>query len=764
MRLLKEGTQHSRRRDNPGLRSEAWGTRIHHPENAANRSCILSRYWLHPEGIPLLILVVAILLFAGSTLAQNSPPPPAMLGFRDAPAQLKLDQEFMEIPSATLAGQELKTLTAAPHIAGSKEDYATAKYVAKKFRDAGLETKIIPYRVMMNLPRKIQVIAYGADGKQIMAGPTPEQVDDDPYQDDQRIVTAFNAYSPSGDVTAEAVYANYGRPEDFAALAAQHISVRGKIVVVRYGENFRGVKVYLAAQRGAVGVIIYSDPADDGYFRGDIYPDGPYRPASGVQRGSVQYLFKYPGDPTTPGYASTPDLPAGKRIPLQDAADEPTIPSTPLSYQDAAPILKALGGSESPRAWQGALPFTYHIGPGPVKVHMLLRQDYGLRTVWDVIGKIPGTEYPNDWVITGNHRDAWVFGAVDPNSGTAAMLEAVHGMGALLQQGWKPRRTMIFASWDGEEQGLLGSTEWAEQHAAQMAHAVAYFNIDVGVSGPNFEAAADDSLKPFVAKITKLVHSPIEDGSVYEVWQQHQQQTAAERRNPPKEGDDRQKSSMVEGVHMGDLGSGSDYTPFMQHLGVPSTDIGSTGPYGVYHSAFDNYAWFTKFADPTFVLLQQQARVLGLEALTMADADLPPYDYAVYGDAVIDSLQRAKNKASKAGMQSLNFTPAMAAAERFRDAGARALVDEQNPSGALRQQNEILRKAEEDLLSRRGLPNRPWYRHVIYAPGEYTGYSAVVIPGVNEGIDARDVTRAANQLIVLTNALNRAAVTLNEMP
>jgi N-acetylated-alpha-linked acidic dipeptidase len=686
-----------------------------------------------------------------------------MLGFRDSAAQLKLNKAFLEVPDAKLAGEELKTLTAVPHLTGSKGDYATAQYVAKKFREAGLETTIVPYRVMLNLPKQIQVTAYDANGKQLMAGPTPEHVSDDPYQDNKDIVTAYNSYSPSGDVTAEAVYANYGRPEDFAALEARHISVRGKIVIVRYGDNFRGVKVYIAQQHGAAGVIMYSDPADDGYFRGDAYPKGPYRPPSGVQRGSVQYLMKYAGDPTTPGFASTPNLPADKRVPLQRASSVPTIPSTPLSYQDAAPIVKALAGQDTPRSWQGALPFTYHTGPGPVKVHMKLQQDYVLRTIWDVIGKIPGTEYPDDWVIVGNHRDAWVYGAVDPSSGTAAMLEAAHGVGALLKQGWKPKRTLIFASWDGEEQGLLGSTEWGEQNAAQLAHAVAYFNIDVGVAGPNFNAGAVPSLQSFVANITKFVPSP-KGGTVYDAWLKNQRQAAAEHSGNECPCDGSHPSSLVEGLKMSEIGGGSDYAVFLQHLGVPSNYISSGGPYGVYHSTFDDYTWFTKFADPTFVYLQETARVLGLEAITMADADLVPYDYAVYGNAVVDYLQSAQKSAAKAGMQGLDFKSALTAAGRFRKAGARALIAEQNPSGALSEQNKILRQAEEDLLSQEGLPNRPWYKHTIYAPGEYTGYGAVMIPGVNEAIDAKDAALAATQLIVLTNALNRAATTLNKMP
>ncbi len=308
----------------------------------------------------MLIRTGAFLLLCGCISAQSIPAAaPAtsatMPGFRDYATQLKLDQAFLKVPDAGLAGQELKVLTAAPHLTGSKEDYATAQYVAEKFRDAGLETKIIPYRVMLNFPKTIQVTAYDANGKPLMSGPTPEHVSDDPYQNDKRIVTAYNSYSPSGEVTAEAVYANYGRPEDFDALADRHISVRGKIVIVRYGQNYRGVKVYLAQQHGAAGVIMYSDPAEDGYSRGDAYPKGPYRPASAVQRGSVQYLLKYPGDPTTPGVASTPDLAASKRVPLKDATNVPTIPSTPLSYQDAAPILKALGGQDTPRSLAGRI-------------------------------------------------------------------------------------------------------------------------------------------------------------------------------------------------------------------------------------------------------------------------------------------------------------------------------------------------------------------------------------------------------------------------
>ena len=683
--------------------------------------------------------------------------PQSLFGYRDFSAQARIDQQFLAVPNAKLAGEELKTLTAAPHIAASKEDHDTALYVASKFKAAGLETEIVPYKVWLNLPRKISVTATDSAGKPLMTGPTREHVEGDPFDKDPRVVTAFNGSSPSGDVTAEVVYANYGRPEDFKKLDDLGISVKGKIVIVRYGQNFRGVKVYIAQQRGAAGVIIYSDPADDGYYRGDMYPNGPWRPETGVQRGAVQYLFQYSGDASTPGIAARPDLPDSQRINPATAPNMPQIPSTPLSYHDAAPILKALAGPSVPQGWQGALPFTYHVGPGGVKVHMVLQQDYAYRTIWDVIGKVKGTEWPDEWVIAGNHRDAWVYGAVDPNSGTAAMLEAVHGIGQLLKSGWKPRRTLIFASWDAEEEGLIGSTEWAEDNAAALRHAVAYFNTDVGVAGPNFDASAVPSLKQFIREIAKEVPSP-HGGSVYDQWKKSEAEESSRRRLMNEHAS--HPAAPESDVHVGDLGSGSDYTPFIQHLGVPSTDIGSAGPYGVYHSVFDNYNWFIKNADPTFVFEQQQARIFGLEALHMADADVLPYDYVTYGKEITEYLNAAKKKADDEKVSGLDFSPALSAAQRFTAAAEAVYKKQQSIPSDLPQFNTQLRQVESDLLSSAGLPNRPWFKHTIYAPGEYTGYAAVVIPGVNEAIDAKDSARASAQLTVLTDAINRAAGTL----
>ncbi len=693
---------------------------------------------------------------------ESSAPATPMFGFRDASAENAAETRFLAVPDPRLAEEHLRTLTQAPHMAGTPEDKATADYVAQKFRDAGLETEIVEYKVWINYPVEISVDITAPAGVE-MHGPTREHVEGDPYDGDPRVVMPFNGMSPSGDAEADVVYANYGTPEDFEKLEKLKVDVRGKIVLVRYGQNFRGVKEFIAQEHGAAGVIIYSDPFDDGWRRGDKYPDGPWRPDTGVQRGSVGYMFEFPGDPTTPGIASLPSLPDSKRIAPQQSAQMPKIPVTPLSYHDALPILQHLDGPDSPREWQGSLPFTYHVGPGPARVKMHLKQDYQFRTLWDVIGHVRGNDMPDEWVVAGNHRDAWVYGAVDPNSGTAAMLESVHGIGELLKSGWKPKRTIVFCSWDGEEEGLMGSTEWAEQHEPELVNAPAYFNMDVAVSGPKFGASAVPSLKQFLRDIAKAVPSA-KGGTVYDAWHKADQPGAASTQSPTEAiGDSRRTpaASTNSDVLVGDLGSGSDYSAFQQHLGVPSTDVTSSGPYGVYHSVFDNFAWFKKFGDPDFVYEQQMARVFGLEALRMADADVLPYDYEEYGKEISAYLEAAgKRSESKFGKHALDFGAVNAAAKHFQEAGAKILSKQKNPPRDPARLNQALRSAERALLVPEGLPHRPWFRHSIYAPGEYTGYAAVVIPGVNEAIDKGDADRARRQLGVLAAALDRAAKTL----
>ena len=688
---------------------------------------------------------------------------PAIFGFRDSTTEYELEQRFLAVPDPKLAQEHLKILTQAPHIAGSPEDKATADYVAEKFRAAGFATEEVEYRVWMNYPSEISVDVTAPNSVH-MHGPTPEHVNGDAYADDPRVVIPYSGMSPSGDAEAEVVYVNYGSPEDFDKLKQLKVDVKGKIVLVRYGENFRGVKALLAQQHGAAGLIIYSDPADDGWRRGDKYPKGPWRPDTGVQRGSIGYMFEFPGDPTTPGVASVPSLPDEKRIPPNRSAQLPTIPTTPLSYGDVWPILEHLSGPVSPHDWQGALPFTYHVGPGPVRVRLHLKQDYQFRTIWDVIGRLSGTEFPDEWVVAGNHRDAWVYGAVDPNSGTAAMLESVHGLGELLKSGWKPKRTIILGSWDAEEEGLIGSTEWGEQHDSELAGAAAYFNMDVAVSGPKFGASSVPSLKRFLREITKTIPSP-KGGKVYEEWEAENRSTGSSSQEAADAISDTRRvpaAQMKSGVLVGDLGSGSDYTVFLQHVGVPSTDISSTGSYGVYHSAFDDFAWFKTFADPDFLYEQQMARIFGLEIIRMADADVLPFDYEEYGHEVASYLALAKKKSDlQLGPHAVTFSEATRAANRFAQAGARILQHELHPPAEPLTLNKTLSHAERALLLPDGLPDRPWFRHSIYAPGRYTGYAAVVIPGVNEAIDRHDLDLTRQQLAILTAALNCAAKVLS---
>jgi len=689
-------------------------------------------------------LCAALLAASGSGGA--TPPPLA-----EPHTQAEIEKLFLSVPDPKIAEEDLRVLTSAPHIAGSPEDKKTAEFVAQKFREAGLQTEIVEYKVWMNYPAEISMDVVAPPGVK-MHGPRPERVSSDPYQDDPRIVVPYCGMSPSGDVEAEVIYANYGRLEDFKRLQQMNIDVRGKIVMVRYGTNYRGVKAYLAQQFGAAGLLIYSDPLEDGYFKGEPYPKGPWRPATGVQRGSIAYTFNLPGDPTTPGIVSVPGLPLSQRTPPQ-RADMPKVPTTPLSWADAEPILKHMAGLESPRDWQGALPFTYHLGPGPVRVRMHLKQDYAYRAIWDVIGRVPGSVYPDEWVLAGNHHDAWVYGAVDPGSGTVAMLEAVRGLGRMLKAGWRPKRTIIFGSWDAEEHGLMGSTEWAEQHAAELDRAVAYVNMDSAVSGANFGASAVPSLKQFLRDVAKAVPSP-KGGTLYQAWR-----VAGEIPSQPDVPDSGRMPvvQLNNDAPVGDLGSGSDYTPFLQHLGIPSTDMASSGSYGVYHSAFDDFTWFKRFADPDFAYEQEMARVFGLAVVRLADSDVLPYDDENYGKEIAAYLRTAQDRAEKMFGKPPSFAAALEAAERFARAGAAISRVQPKDAAEVAAVNRALREAERALLLPNGLPGRPWFRHAIYAPGRYTGYAAAVIPGVNEAIDAGDLQATEQQLAALTAALNHAA-------
>jgi len=680
-----------------------------------------------------------------------------------AARQVEIEKAFRAVPTPERARLDLWTLTSAPHVAGTPEDYKTAQFVLEQFRAAGLDAEIVEYRVLLPMPREVKVDLVEPFKRQ---GPTPEGGQaQDKDSNGTRVVPAFNAYSPSGDVTARVVYANYGMPEDYDRLNELGIDVTGNIVLVRYGKCFRGVKAYVAQQNHAAGVLIYSDPADDGYRQGDVYPRGPWRPATAVQRGSILYLTEYAGDPLTPDVAATK---GAKRLALKDAPTLPRIPTTPISYEDASPILENLGGPVAPRTWQGALPFTYHVGPGASKVHLKLDVDFQTRAIWDVTARIPGTSEPDAWVVLGNHRDAWTYGAVDPNSGTAPLLAVGRGLGQLVKQGWKPQRTIILASWDAEEFGLIGSTEWVEEHAETLSrHAVAYLNMDSGVSGTHFGASAVPSLSRLIREVTHDVTDPATGRPLFAVWSQEAQSVRREGGIPYVVLNTPPVAQSGE-ARVGDLGSGSDYTPFLQHLGVPSLDISFGGPYGVYHSTYDNFNWMQNFGDPSFRYSVAAAQVYGLLALRLANADILPFDYDDYGKALQTYLSDLEEESKKTdGAGKLQFDEAKSSASQFA-ATAQKLAQKLSvvsamgteKSGPLAAVNQALMQVERSFLLPDGLPGRAWFRHAFYAPGVYTGYSAVVLPGVREAAARKDWAAANQQLRQVQVVIDRGTATL----
>src|SRR5687767_3283666 len=492
-------------------------------------------------------------------------------------------------------------------------------------RSYGIPSELNEYEVLLPYPRHPGIVELITSQGRERLTLQEAVIAADPSSSDPRIIPPFNGYSPSGDVTAPLVYVNYGLPPDYEALKKIGVDVKGKIAIARYGNSFRGVKAKVAEDQGAIGLIIYSDPADDGYSQGDVYPKGPWRPVSSAQRGSVQYLFKAPGDPLTPGKPSVPGVP---RLKMEEATNLTRIPVQPISYGDAKRLLEPLGGPVRPRGFQGGLPFPYHVGgTDSVRVHLKTEMDYQVRKIWNVISRIDGNEEKDRWVIMGNHRDAWTFGAVDPNSGSTAMLEAGRGFGELLKSGWKPRRTILMCSWDGEEYGLLGSTEWAEHHAGELKEkAVAYINMDSAVSGPNFGASSVPSLWRLVRGATRDIKHP-NGKSVYQEWQDRAREESSE---PDITSATAGTDTPIAEARIGALGSGSDYTPFLQHLGITSIDMGFGGDYGVYHSAYDSFYWMATHGDPGFKYHVLAAQLWGTVTLRLANAPGLPFNYRDY--------------------------------------------------------------------------------------------------------------------------------------
>src|SRR6059058_4111008 len=662
----------------------------------------------------------------------------------------RFEEQFRSVPAGASAREHLRRLTAEPHIAGTKEDYATAVYVRDQMRSFVLQAELKEYQVWLNYPKTDPIVELIAPRRERLS--VREAIlKEDPTSSNRKITPLFNGYAPTGDVTAPLVYANYGLPPDYEVLEKAGVDVKGKIVIVRYGNSFRGVKAKVAQDHGAVGCIIYSDPADDGYAQGDIYPKGPWRPVASGQRGSVQFLFQYPGDPLTPG---KPAIPGTPRISLQEAyADIPRIPVQPLAYDEARKLIEPLKGPVRPKGFQGAFPFPYHVGgTNDVRVHLKTDMDYASRTLWDVEARINGTTEKDRWVVMGNHRDAWVFGAVDPNSGTATMLETARAFGQLLKQGWQPRRTIILCSWDGEEYGLIGSTGWAEENAAELQlKAVAYLNVDVAVNGPTYGVSAVPSLWKLIRAATREVKDPKTGKSVYQQWQDR----AREQRG---------ELDVESEARIGPLGSGSDYTPFLQHLGVASTDMGFGGDYGVYHSAYDSFYWMSHFGDPDFRYHVAAAQLWGTMAMRLADAPALGFNYTDYANQIREYFDESTRLAKHRHLESAideksindavkNFSEEAMRLEKERQKLVAGADKSSSSAAKLRRLNDALMGAERAFIDERGLRGRPWYKHEIYAPGIFTGYASQPLTDFRQAIDDRNTTNAKEGLDRIISAI-----------
>ncbi len=673
-------------------------------------------------------------------------------------AEIAREREMKAAPSAKLNEADFDVMTAEPHHTGSPYQIKLADYVADAFKGLGIDSTKYEYSVLLPWPgrRRIDVVAPDMFKLQI----EEEKIRGDQWADKPGILPAYNAYSPSGDVTGEIVYVNFGIPADYETLAKLGIDVKGKIVLARYGGSWRGIKPKVAAEHGAIACIIYSDPHEDGYFQGDVYPDGPFRGWGMIQRGSVMDMPRYPGDPSTPGRPSKPGI---ERLAMDKIETFAPIPVQPMSYRDGIELLKRLKGPVAPEAWRGSLPITYRIGPGPAKVHMSLQMDYGQRRLINVVGRITGSVAPDEWIIMGSHRDAWVYGASDSVSGHVSMMAVARAMSRMVSSGWRPRRSVLFISWDGEEQGLLGSTEWVEDLAIELhAKAAVYVNRDAGAGGVNFSGSAVHSLTPFLHELAQSILPEGAAKTLYESWLERLREQSPARDGQP----------IVTAPPVGALGSGSDYTAFLDHIGVASLDMGlnGRGGDGSYHSTYDNPTWFKKYIDPQFKYSVLASQVTGVALLRLADAEVLPFDYEAYGGQILDYVREIEQQAQKApaaGAKTVDFEGLSAAAQAFANAGAElrmrgeAMLDSGQPSpAALADINRRLMMAERDLIEPAGLPDRPWYRHVIYAPGLYTGYGVKTIPGVREAVDAGNYTRAGEQAQIVIRALQRATRTL----
>jgi N-acetylated-alpha-linked acidic dipeptidase len=705
-------------------------------------------------------LVSLAVLFAVAPAQAQAPDP--IRGFpRDLlSAQQAREEAARAVPSRDTLRALVRMLSAVPHEAGTERSHHVAQLLLARFRALGLDARIERFEALMPRPvsRTLELVAPERFAASLREPTVPQ----DPITGQPDQLPTFNAYSADGDVTAELVYVNYGRPEDYRVLDSLGIGVQGKIVIARYGGSWRGIKPKVAAEHGAIGCLIYSDPRDDGFFVDEPYPTGPMRPAGGVQRGSVMDMPLHPGDPLTPGWAS---IPGARRLAPAEAQTLVKIPVLPIGHGDALPLLRAMTGPVAPESWRGSLPITYHLGPGPATAHLALSFEWRTRPLYNVIATIPGSVWPDQWVIYGNHHDAWVNGAQDPISGQASLGEAARAVAALLKTGWRPARTIVFAAWDGEEWGLLGSTEWAEAHADELrAKAVVYYNSDSNSAGW-IDVEGSHALEQFATEVARDITDPKSGHSVLAASLAHQR----EQRGPKDTTSDTTFT-------IGALGSGSDYTAFLDHLGLPSLNIGYGGAArsGIYHSIYDNYTFYERFLDTGYVYAVTEAQTLATAILRMADAPVLPFEFRAPARTFrryVDQLARlaAEHDTTKgldltALRAALDRLDSAAAAWERASAGIDGLAATRRRRPALAAVNRMLAASEQALTDSAGLPRRPWFRHLVYAPGAYTGYGVKTIPGVREALELRhpaeaqaEAARAAAALVRYADAVRRAA-------
>ncbi len=756
---------------------------------------------MRPINAVLLIIALVLPSFSSSLLYgmdESGANPAALAGYSPRASQVERGWEakFRAIPDPAILREDMRRLSARPHHVGSPYDKDNADWILAHFKEWGLDAHMERFDVLFPTPR-VRVLEMVAPTKFVAKLEEPAlEVDPTSSQKSEQLPT-YNAYSIDGDVTAPLVFVNYGLPEDYEKLDRLGISVKGAIVIAKYLHSWRGIKPKVAAEHGAIGCLIYSEPKDDGYTQDNVFPAGPMRPADGVQRGSVMdFPSNSPGDPLTPGVGATP---GAKRLTVAEAKSLTKIPVLPISYGDAQPLLAALAGPMAPEDWRGSLPISYHVGPGPARVHLKVAFNWDIKPVYDVIAKIPGSVAPEEWIIRGNHHDAWVNGAEDPISGQAPLLEEARALSLLLKQGWKPRRTIIYAAWDGEEPMLLGSTEWVETHADELReHAAVYLNTDGNGRGV-LNMGGSHSLEQFINGVARDIEDPeagLPAGKMT-VWQRAQLTKIAKAKSV----DDRKELRQRADLRIEALGSGTDFTAFLDHLGIASLDLsfGGEDEGGIYHSVYDDFYWYTHFSDRDFVYGRALAQTVGTSVMRLADAEVLPFDFVNLADTAemyCKSLQKLltdkqeeigeRNQELQEGMFNatldprrpmvaperedvpphLNFAPMQNAvdaltrsAKHYHEALAHKQPDLDDAAFAakLDSLNKKLMASERELTNADGLPRRPWYKHLLYAPGVYSGYGAKTVPGVREGIELKKYAEADQEIVRVSKALEDEA-------